>query len=400
MNGVRAIHRIAKLLRTASTKAAQMTEISALAFQLSSMRSITYGYGQSVPGGFVVAIDDKGVCAVLLGDDSAALLRDLQAAFPDRTLEAGSLNGACGSVVSAVASLIERPATHPPFPLSIRGGDFEQMVYAALRQTKPGATVTPAEVAVMIGAAVGSETNVRAYAFEDLLAVVVPFHRLQERDGTSPAYRWGEDCRQALLQREATARSAYSVGLFWPKAVITNQPSEMRREEAAAQESDGLLALYGAEQPQLSEGGDSIIETDFLDDLAILDLEDGGAGEVHLPARVGGRAANQEVLERGAGMGAAALPLPDDIIAFSDEISRAPEVEVRKGRAEIRHESLDVRTSLPRLVQRVFEQHIRRGDFIDDAEIAGLAPEVGEPAADDRLVVVLQAHKNAFQLLR
>jgi O6-methylguanine-DNA--protein-cysteine methyltransferase len=32
---------------------------------------------------------------------------------------------------------------------------------------------------------------------------VVPFHRLQELDGTSPAYRWGEERRAALLKREA-----------------------------------------------------------------------------------------------------------------------------------------------------------------------------------------------------
>jgi AraC family transcriptional regulator of adaptative response/methylated-DNA-[protein]-cysteine methyltransferase len=89
------------------------------------------------------------------------------------------------------------------FATSIRAGDFEQMLYAALRQTKPGTTVTPAEIAVMIGGAPGSAPFVRAYASADHLAVVVPFHRLQELDGTSPAYRWGEERRAALLKREA-----------------------------------------------------------------------------------------------------------------------------------------------------------------------------------------------------
>jgi len=83
------------------------------------------------------------------------------------------------------------------FATSIRAGDFEQMLYAALRQTKPGTTVTPAEIAVI------SAPFVRAHASRDHLAVVVPFHRLQELDGTSPAYRWGEERRAALLKREA-----------------------------------------------------------------------------------------------------------------------------------------------------------------------------------------------------
>jgi O6-methylguanine-DNA--protein-cysteine methyltransferase len=94
------------------------------------------------------------------------------------------------------------------FSTSIRGGDFEQMVYAALKQTKPGATVTPVEVAVMIGGAVGAGQYVRAHAAKDLLAVAVPFHRLQELDGTSPTYRSGEERRQTLLKREAGTRSA------------------------------------------------------------------------------------------------------------------------------------------------------------------------------------------------
>jgi O6-methylguanine-DNA--protein-cysteine methyltransferase len=77
------------------------------------------------------------------------------------------------------------------------------MLYAALRQTKPGTTVTPAEIAVMIGGAPESARFVWTYASRDHLAVVVPFHRLQELDGTSPAYRWGEERRAAQLKRDA-----------------------------------------------------------------------------------------------------------------------------------------------------------------------------------------------------
>jgi AraC family transcriptional regulator of adaptative response/methylated-DNA-[protein]-cysteine methyltransferase len=153
----------------------------------------------------MAAIDDEGVCAILLGADRAELLRDLGAAFPDRKLAPGGGSGPSNSVADAVAALIEQPAAPLAYPTSIRGGDFEQMVCAALRQTKPGTPVTPAEVAVMIAGAAGSASYVRAYASK---AVAVPFHRLQEQDGTSPACRWGEERRQALLKREAAIRSA------------------------------------------------------------------------------------------------------------------------------------------------------------------------------------------------
>jgi AraC family transcriptional regulator of adaptative response/methylated-DNA-[protein]-cysteine methyltransferase len=181
-----------------------MTEISTFTSQSDSMHGFTYSYGQSSLGGFLTAIDEKGVCAILLGDDRTVLLRDLQAASPDRELDSAP----CDSLVSAVASLIGQPATSRTSPTSIRGGDFEQMVYAALRQTKPGATVTPVEVAVMTDGAVGAGQYVRAYAAKDLLAVAVPFHRLQELDGTSPTYRWGEERHQTLLKRDAATRSA------------------------------------------------------------------------------------------------------------------------------------------------------------------------------------------------
>jgi AraC family transcriptional regulator of adaptative response/methylated-DNA-[protein]-cysteine methyltransferase len=185
-----------------------MTEISILTPQSNATHDITYNYGRSSLGGFLTAIDDKGVCAILLGDDRVQLLRDLQAAFPDNKLEPDGHSGPSQSVADAVASLIEQPAEPFAYPTSVRGGDFEQMLYAALRQTEPGTTVTPAEIAAVIGGTAGSARYVRAYASKDHLAVAVPFHRLQESDGTSPAYRWGEERRQALLKREAAIRAA------------------------------------------------------------------------------------------------------------------------------------------------------------------------------------------------
>jgi hypothetical protein len=37
-------------------------------------------------------------------------------------------------------------------------------------------------------------------------------------------------------------------------------------------------------------------------------------------------------------------------------------------------------------MQRVFEQHVRRGDLVDNSEIEPLAPEFGKPAADNALL--------------
>jgi hypothetical protein len=95
---------IAKLARTTSRKAVPMTELSTITSQPKSTNDITYGYGQSSLGGFLTATNDEGICAVLLGDDRADLLRNLQAAFPDGKLEACDRSGPCNSVADAVAS--------------------------------------------------------------------------------------------------------------------------------------------------------------------------------------------------------------------------------------------------------------------------------------------------------
>jgi AraC family transcriptional regulator of adaptative response/methylated-DNA-[protein]-cysteine methyltransferase len=170
----------------------------------SDPQKIAYAHGESSLGYFLAAVDSQGLCAILFGDDRAALAENLRQAFPDRLL-APACPTFAGFVVSLVSRLIEQPTASTSVPLSIRDGDFGQMVRAALSATKPGTTRTPAEVAAMIGASLGADANVRKCAANDILAVAVPFHRLQEQDGTSPAYRWGGERRQKILAREVGA---------------------------------------------------------------------------------------------------------------------------------------------------------------------------------------------------
>src|SRR5215472_14769842 len=54
---------------------------------------------------------------------------------------------------------------------------------------------------------------------------------------------------------------------------------------------------------------------------------------------------------------------------------------------------------LARLMQRVYQQHVRRRNLVDHTQIAGRAPKIGEPTADNSLVVILQAHGSASRLL-
>src|SRR5262249_17266924 len=103
-----------------------------------------------------------------------------------------------------------------------------------------------------------------------------------------------------------------------------------------------------------------------LYDLAVEHLEHRRAGEVHLAAGRSGETADQKVAERWTGMGATTFPLTDDVVALGDQIRRAPEIEIGERGAEVGHECLYIVATATRFVQRVFEQHLRRGDLVDD----------------------------------
>jgi hypothetical protein len=56
---------------------------------------------------------------------------------------------------------------------------------------------------------------------------------------------------------------------------------------------------------------------------------------MHLPAGRGGQRAHQEITECRTGVRAAAFPLADDMVAFGDQVRRAPEVKIGERFAEL-----------------------------------------------------------------
>src|SRR6516165_2705983 len=97
-------------------------------------------------------------------------------------------------------------------------------------------------------------------------------------------------------------------------------------------------------------------------------------------------------------MGTTPFPLTDDIVAFRNQVSRAPEIQIGKGPTEIGHERLDIGMTAARLMEGILQQHPWRGDLIDNFEIAGLPPEMSEPGNNDVLVIVLPVVGNVRAL--
>ena len=161
---------------------------------------IRFAIGECSLGSILVAASERGVCAILIGDDPDALARDLQDRFPRAHLIGG--DSKFERLVAQVVGFVEAPALGLDLPLDVRGTAFQQRVWQALREIPAGKTVSYTQVANRIGApkavrAVGAAIGANP------LAVAIPCHRVIRNDGSLCGYRWGVERKRALIEREA-----------------------------------------------------------------------------------------------------------------------------------------------------------------------------------------------------
>lgn len=163
---------------------------------------IMFAIAQSALGALLVARSGRGLCAISLGDDPEALLRELQERFPRAELVGG--DAGFEQLVAQVVGFVEAPRLGLDLPLDIRGTAFQQRVWEALRKVPVGETVSYAEIAARIGAPSAVRAVAQACA-ANTLAVAIPCHRVVRSDGALSGYRWGIARKQQLLARERGA---------------------------------------------------------------------------------------------------------------------------------------------------------------------------------------------------
>ena len=164
---------------------------------------IRFAIGECSLGSILVAATERGVCAILLGDDPEALAHDLERRFPNARLLGGDAD--FERVVARVVALVERPGRGPgatALPLDIRGTAFQQRVWQALAAIPAGTTRSYAEIADSIGAPRAVRAVAQACA-ANAIAVAIPCHRVVRTDGELAGYRWGVERKRELLAREA-----------------------------------------------------------------------------------------------------------------------------------------------------------------------------------------------------
>ncbi|RYZ42936.1 MAG: bifunctional DNA-binding transcriptional regulator/O6-methylguanine-DNA methyltransferase Ada [Myxococcaceae bacterium] len=162
---------------------------------------IRFAVAECTLGPILVAASDRGVCAILMGEDPDALTKDLQDRFPQATLMGGDVG--FEQLVAKVVGFVEAPRVGLDLPLDVRGTAFQQRVWQALREIPAGTTASYTDIAERIG----SPKSVRAVAQAcgaNAIAVAIPCHRVVRNDGALSGYRWGVERKRALLDREAS----------------------------------------------------------------------------------------------------------------------------------------------------------------------------------------------------
>lgn len=169
-----------------------------------SDEEIRFAVGESSLGAILVASSQKGVTAILIGDEPDVLIRDLQDRFPNARLIGA--DRAYEDLVARVVGLVDTPSIGLDLPLDVRGTAFQQRVWRALQDIPSGQTISYAEIARRIGAPKATRAVAGACAANNI-AIVIPCHRVVKNDGALSGYAWGVERKRALIDRETTQQS-------------------------------------------------------------------------------------------------------------------------------------------------------------------------------------------------
>jgi len=151
-------------------------------------------------GLLLVAVTERGICSVALGDDEETLVGSLRAEYP--AAELARATDADDRLVDAVVAHVEGTARANDLPLDLKATAFQWQVWRALQRIPEGATRSYQEVARELGHPSAARAVARACA-SNRIAVLIPCHRVVRGDGALGGYRWGVARKAALLARES-----------------------------------------------------------------------------------------------------------------------------------------------------------------------------------------------------
>jgi len=150
-------------------------------------------------GKLLVALTDKGVCSIQFGEGEEALERELRNQFSDASISRD--HEGLSRATSKIAAYLQGSEVRLDFPLDVQATAFQGRVWEALRQIPYGETRSYSQIAANVGNKRAIRAVARACATNPV-SLVVPCHRVVQKNGSLAGYRWGVKRKAALLAAE------------------------------------------------------------------------------------------------------------------------------------------------------------------------------------------------------
>lgn len=158
---------------------------------------IKYGFHDSPFGEAMIAITDRGLCALAFvqHDDREHLLDELRARWPAADIAESH------SATQKHARMIFGDSAGD-ITLFVKGTNFQIRVWEALLRVPAGRAVTYEDIAFSIGEPTAMRA-VGAAVGRNPIAYLIPCHRVLRKSGVFGEYHWGSTRKKALLGWES-----------------------------------------------------------------------------------------------------------------------------------------------------------------------------------------------------
>lgn len=151
-------------------------------------------------GQLLVAATDKGLCSVRLGETAYYLEQELKQEFQNALLLPDDED--LHNWTQILVNYLSGNSFLAELPLDVQATAFQLRVWEALRMIPIGATASYSDIAQAIGQPKSVRAVARACATNPV-ALVIPCHRVVQKNGGLGGYRWGVSRKKALLNFEA-----------------------------------------------------------------------------------------------------------------------------------------------------------------------------------------------------
>jgi AraC family transcriptional regulator of adaptative response/methylated-DNA-[protein]-cysteine methyltransferase len=166
--------------------------------------AIRYGVHETPFGPCLIAVTDRGICALRFTDEDNV---ENAVAELERDWRRATLVRDDSGTSAFVGTIFDRAGDATgPLPLLLRGTNFQLKVWEALLRVPETCLISYGDLAERIG--MPSATRAVASAVgANPIAFVIPCHRVLRSSGALGGYRWGLDRKVVMLEREMAART-------------------------------------------------------------------------------------------------------------------------------------------------------------------------------------------------